>query len=105
MSKHEKANAWVTGTVGRTHREEVKPTRFEALAQQLGLDESQWVNSAELRAFARQHRDQAYIPETLLRAWHLTTRYDSELAPYSVVSGTVVPEQYPAVDDSIPTTV
>jgi hypothetical protein len=60
-------------------------TRFEALAKQLGLGESQWATSAELRHFAEQYRDVYYVPEHLLTAWHLTTIWDEGIKPTKLV--------------------
>lgn len=51
-------------------------TRFEKLAEKLGVIESEYGTSEELQEFAKQFKDVYYVPENLLKQWGLTTIYD-----------------------------
>jgi hypothetical protein len=78
MSRTERQQEFASGLVGLTSKEQIKPSKFEVLVNQLVLDESQWKASAELRAFAEEHKDRCYVPEYLLRAWALRTIYTTK---------------------------
>jgi hypothetical protein len=45
---------------------------FEVKANELGLASDQYLRSEELRAWAAANKNTRYVPETLLKAWHLT---------------------------------
>jgi hypothetical protein len=108
MSRHtEKAHAWVTGTVGRTHREEVKQPEIYRMAESLGLssDKTTWLDSEAMREWIHSNKDKKFVPEWMLRKLKEQTYYDYENSAFSIVDGTVIPEQFRAVDDSIPTSV
>lgn len=72
-----------------TRKSEVKLSRFEVLAKQLGLAEPQWVFSKELREFAQQYCDQYFVPEYLLSAWRIGTVWDNAEKPTKLVSDDV----------------
>ena len=42
---------------------------FEQLAQQLGLQESEYAGSDELKQWAQRHKNEKYVPEHLLKVW------------------------------------
>jgi len=54
-------------------------TKFNKLAEKLGLKEGDWESSGELKAFAKQFRDVYYVPEELLKKWGIVTIYDKEI--------------------------
>jgi hypothetical protein len=51
----------------------VEPTicAFEIKASELGLTPDQYLRSEELRAWVAANKNMRYVPETLLKAWHL----------------------------------
>ena len=50
---------------------------FERIVRRLGLAPSQYVRSAELKAWVRKNKDHKYVPSYLLVAWHF--HVDDEL--------------------------
>jgi hypothetical protein len=50
---------------------EVTVTAFEQVIQEWGLTPDQILDSRRLRDWAKQHKNQKYIPEELLEAWGL----------------------------------
>jgi hypothetical protein len=56
----------------------VVPSRFETLVETLGLADrpEEWGKSAELRQWAREHRNYYFVPERLLSEWRLSVRED-----------------------------
>ena len=55
---------------------QVQPTicEFERVVGRLGLKPNEYVDSAELRAWAEVNKDARYVPERLLKAWRLSLR-------------------------------
>ena len=47
------------------------PTGFDDMVKRLKLQPEQYVESAELREWARKYRQARFAPETLLKAWRL----------------------------------
>ncbi len=55
--------------------------------------------SSDLRVWVNNHKNSVYVPSTLLsRIGELTIYDNKERAPYSVINGTVIPEQKPHVE-------
>ena len=50
--------------------------RFEIEVARLGLSESDWEGSAELKAWCHANKDTYYVPTSLLTAWGMSTIYD-----------------------------
>ena len=44
-------------------------TEFEMQVRRLGLTKETWVHSTELRKGCEDHKNQCYIPESLLKSW------------------------------------
>jgi len=47
------------------------PTRWDILLKRLGITEIEAINHPVAKQWARQHRNSAYIPEEILKAWGL----------------------------------
>jgi len=47
----------------------VSPTSFERAVEAFNLTPDQFIQSAELREWARRNKDAKYVPEKLLEAW------------------------------------
>jgi hypothetical protein len=47
----------------------ISPTSFERAVEEFELTPDQFVQSAQLREWARKNKNSRYIPETLLEAW------------------------------------
>jgi hypothetical protein len=50
-------------------------TSFEMKVNELNLAPDQYLGSAELRAWSAAHKNTRYVPETLLKAWHLNSEF------------------------------
>lgn len=49
-----------------------QPTEFERTAARLGLvTDEQQKNSSELKAWAHRHHNNRFVPENLLKHWHI----------------------------------
>jgi hypothetical protein len=53
------------------------PTSFEEQVSRLGLHESEYVGSDELRQWCCRNCDRCYVPEWLLKEWNIHARPDS----------------------------
>jgi hypothetical protein len=47
------------------------PTSFEEKVSKLGLHESEYVGSGELREWCSHNCDRCYVPEWLLKEWNM----------------------------------
>ena len=47
------------------------PTEFDEIVKRLKLQPAQYLESAELRDWARKYRQSRFVPESLLKAWRL----------------------------------
>ena len=47
------------------------PGEFETFAKQLGLNEQNYADSPELRAWCKENRNRCYVPQWLLKQWGL----------------------------------
>ena len=50
-------------------------TSFEMKVNELHLSPDQYLGSAELRAWSAAHKNTRYVPEALLKAWHLGSEF------------------------------
>jgi hypothetical protein len=55
-----------------------QPSTFEQVVEQLNLLPHEYKGSVELREWARQNKEQKYVPTHLLKAWGFTVRGDLE---------------------------
>lgn len=53
----------------RTGNTPQRVTMFEQVVQRLGLSPSKYATSAELKEWARQNKDEKYVPSKLLDLW------------------------------------
>lgn len=51
-------------------------TEFELQVRQLRLTVERYVYSAELHSWCDRNRNRVYVPEWLLKAWHITVDSD-----------------------------
>jgi hypothetical protein len=56
------------------------PSEFEKMVKHLRLTPATYVNSAALRAWCELNCNRCYVPEWLLREWHIVV--DTDLAPH-----------------------
>jgi hypothetical protein len=49
-------------------------SEFEMCTQRLGLSEHEYATSIELRKWCDEHKHRCYIPEWLLKLWHMDVR-------------------------------
>jgi hypothetical protein len=63
---------------GQPVRQAVLPTEFETQVERMGLIQSQFFASAELKRWCELNRNRFYIPEWLLDAWSMSV--DGNLA-------------------------
>lgn len=52
------------------------PTEFEIQVKQLRLTAETYAYSAELHSWCDRNRNRVYIPEWLLKVWHITVNSD-----------------------------
>ena len=55
----------------------VQPNSFEEVAKKLRLSPTEYESSIQLQEWARNNKDQKYVPSTLLQAWGLGVKEDS----------------------------
>jgi hypothetical protein len=53
-----------------------RPTKFDQIVQRLGLSPSMYAASAELKEWARKHKDDNYVPPRLLELWGFEVNVD-----------------------------
>ena len=59
----------------------VAATEFEKQVRRLGLTKETYTGSTDLRKWCEGHRNQCYIPESLLEAWGITVDLSYGLPP------------------------
>lgn len=59
---------WASGGKERTPPPDL-PTRFEQIAEEIGVTEQYYVHSQPLKAWVKRNRFFYYVPEWLLREW------------------------------------
>jgi hypothetical protein len=96
-----KQYAFVSGTVGQTHKEAAPLSQFEALAQ--GIPVEQYLNTPKLVDFVRSNFETLYTPPFMIASLGLRFS-DTELndSPYTLQDGIVIPEQH-ATPEELPT--
>ncbi len=62
---------WTQGFHGENSFPPV-PSEFEQLVKRLKLDPEQYSSSPQLRDWVEKNWRQKFVPEKLLRAWHLS---------------------------------
>ena len=55
-----------------------QPSTFELMVKELNLLPHEYKGSAELREWARENKEQKFVPTALLKAWGFTVRGDLE---------------------------
>ena len=55
----------------------VQPNSFEEVVKKLRLSPTEYESSIQLQDWARNNKDQKYVPSTLLQAWGLEVKGDS----------------------------
>ncbi len=55
----------------------VQPNSFEEVVKKLRLSPTEYESSIQLQDWARNNKDQKYVPSTLLQAWGLDVKEDS----------------------------
>jgi hypothetical protein len=55
----------------------VQPNSFEQVVKKLRLSPTEYESSIQLQDWARNNKDQKYVPSTLLQAWGLDVKEDS----------------------------
>jgi len=55
----------------------VQPNSFEEVVKKLRLSPTEYESSIQLQNWARNNKDQKYVPSTLLQAWGLDVKEDS----------------------------
>jgi len=53
------------------------PSSFEEIVKTLRLSPGEYQQSAQLRDWVQKHKDQKYVPSSLLQAWKMAVRGDS----------------------------
>lgn len=90
------------GHVDSQYKVEKHTTEFEKLLKRLGLDLATCMDNAEVIAWVKANRNTKYIPEQVMHKLRVKTRYDDNLAPYSLTaSGVVIPEPKPLVETEV----
>lgn len=56
---------------GKPVRQAVLPTEFETQVRRMGLKQSQFLASTELKRWCALNRNRFYVPEWLLDAWEM----------------------------------
>jgi len=55
----------------------VRPNSFEEVVKKLRLSPTEYESSIQLQDWARNNKDQKYVPSTLLQAWGLDVKEGS----------------------------
>lgn len=71
---------------------ETHATQFERLLARLKVSEATCHLNEQCAAWCRANKNRRFIPESVLRRLSAKTMYEEPTAPYSLISGTVIPE-------------
>src|ERR1700722_18587457 len=69
MTRNRGNPGWSSGRPAKVHAS--APTEFEMQAQRLGLNEENYESSDHLRRWCEDNRHRFYVPEWLLKRWHM----------------------------------